>query len=92
MTRHFDRIYVSKLQGIAISESFVNFEFVIRILFEIQILEFLNVFLGHSLIVEELRQIWDTKREIFSTNVTFNAESDGVVQIFNFLCAKIIKT
>ena len=46
MTRHFDRIYVSKLQGIAISESFVNFEFVIRILFEIQILEFLNVFLG----------------------------------------------
>ena len=39
----------------------------------------------HSLINEELRQIFDTGLEIFSINVIFP------VQIFNFLCVYAIK-
>ena len=46
---------------------------------------------NHSLLTGCFMQILDTKREIFSTYVTFNAEFDGVVQIFYFLCANIIK-
>ena len=46
---------------------------------------------NHSLLTGCFMQILDTKREIFSTYVTFNAEFDGVVQICNFLCAYVIK-
>ena len=45
----------------------------------------------HSLINEELRQIFDTGLEIFSTNVIFPLQFSGLVQIFNFLCAYVIK-
>ena len=46
---------------------------------------------NHSLLMGCFMQILDTKREIFSTYVTFNAEFDGVVQICNFFCAYVIK-
>ena len=45
----------------------------------------------HSLINEELRQIFDTGLEIFSTNVIFPVQFSGLVQIFNFLCAYVIQ-
>ena len=45
----------------------------------------------HSLINEELRQIFDTGLEIFSTNVIFPVQFSGLVQILKFLCAYVIK-
>ena len=45
----------------------------------------------HSLINEELRQIFDTGLEIFSTNVIFPVQFSGLVQIFNFLCEYVIQ-
>ena len=45
----------------------------------------------HNLITGCLRQFLDTGREIFSIYVIFPVQSSGLVQIFKFYCASIIK-
>ena len=45
----------------------------------------------HNLITGCLRQFLDTGREIFSIYVIFPVQSSGLVQIFKFYCANLMK-
>ena len=45
----------------------------------------------HTRIPRYFSQILDTAPQNFHTYVIFNAEFDGMVQIFHFLCAYVIK-